>query len=175
MKRADNLCNKKTKKLIICTIIYLVGCLNGFSQYKKNALVLELAGKSFYYFDISYERYLSEKFHLGTGVGMANISTLEISPDKRVTQFNIRFPVYGAFTMGKKKHHLISEFGLTFDTYFISFGSSVSSLWPFLSIGYELKGDNIIIRVPVYLGYIGNHGWFPRVMPWVGLSIGVPF
>jgi hypothetical protein len=175
MKRAYNLSTRKTIRLIIWTAMYLMVCLNSFSQFKKNAVVLDLAGKSFYYFDISYERYLSEKFHLGAGAGLAGISTLYKSPEEKATELNLRFPVYGAYAFGKKRHHVISEFGLTIDGSFCSYGSSILSLWPFISIGYEFKGDDIIIRVPVYLGYIGKNAWFPPVMPWAGLSIGVPF
>ena len=175
MGRAGNLCKKGTIKLIIWTAVFSVVCLNSFSQYKKNTVVLDLAGKSFYYFDISYERYLSEKFHIGAGAGLAGISTLYKNPDEKATEFNIRVPVYCAYAFGQKQHHIISELGLTIDCLFCSCGSSISSLWPFISAGYEFKSSNIIIRVPVYLGYIGKNEWYPRVMPWVGLSIGVPF
>lgn len=175
IKGTCNLYKKRTIKLIIWIAIYSMVCLNSFSQYKKNVVVLDLAGKSFYYFDISYERYLSEKFHLGAGAGLAGISTLYLNPDEMAREFNIRFPVYVAYALGKKKHHAISELGLTIDCIFSSFGSYVSSLWPFISIGYEYKGDKVIIRVPVYLGYIGENEWYPSVMPWAGLSIGVPF
>jgi hypothetical protein len=165
----------KYKRILIWTIIVSMVSLNSFSQYKKNALVLDLAGKSFYYFDISYERYLSEKFHLGAGAGLAGISILYKNPDESFKEFNIRFPVYGAYAFGKKKHHVISELGLTLECVFSSAGSSVSSLWPFFSIGYEFKGEKIIIRVPVYLVYIGENEWYPGVVPWAGVSIGVPF
>jgi hypothetical protein len=175
MRIVGNLCKKKTIKLIIWTITYSVICLNSFAQYKKNVVVLDLAGKSFYYFDISYERYLSEKFHFGAGVGLAGISTLYINPDEQFNEYNIRFPIYGAYALGKKKHHVISELGMTIDGIFSSSETYISSLWPFLSIGYEFKGDKIVIRIPVYLGYIGENEWYPKVMPWAGLSFGVPF
>jgi hypothetical protein len=175
MRRAGILCKKETIKLIIWSAIYLQLCLNSFSQDKKNAVVLDLGGKTAYYYDISYERYLSEKFHLGAGAGLAGISTLYKYPDEKATQFNIRIPLYGAYALGKKKHHAITEFGLTIDGLFCSLGSTVLNLWPFISIGYEFKGDNIIIRVPFYLGYVGKNEFFPFIMPWAGLSIGVPF
>lgn len=173
--RANNLCEKKTIKLIVLTAICLVICLNSYSQYKKNVVVLDLAGKSFYYFDISYERYLSEQFHLGAGAGLAGISSLYINQNEIVKEFKIRFPIYGAYAFGKKKHHVLSEYGLTLDGSFSSYRSLISDLWPFISLGYEFKGDNIIFRVPVYLAYIGENEWFPAIVPWVGFSIGVPF
>jgi len=166
---------RKSIKLLIWTIFITMVSLNCYSQYKKNVLVLDLAGKSFYYFDISYERYLSEKFHLGAGAGLAGVSTLFVNPDESFKEYNIRFPLYGAYVFGKKKHHAISELGLTFDCIFSSGRSYVSALFPFISIGYEFKGEKIIVRVPVYLGYIGKNEWYPSVMPWAGVSIGVPF
>jgi hypothetical protein len=175
MMKNVNLFRKKTIELILVTVLVSLICQESFSQYKKNAVVLDLAGKSFYYFDISYERYLSEKFHLGAGVGLAGISTLYISQDEMSKEYNIRFPIYGAYTLGKKKHHAVSELGITIDATFSSFGNYVQGVFPFISIGYEFKGENIIIRVPFYLGYVGENEWYPSIMPWAGFSIGVPF
>jgi hypothetical protein len=175
MTRVGNLFKGKTLKPILLTILFTIACQSSFCQFKKNAVVLDLAGKSFFYFDISYERYLSEKLHLGAGVGLAGISTLYISQDEMSKEYNIRFPIYGAYTLGKKKHHAVSELGITIDAIFSSFGNYVSGVFPFISIGYEYKGEKIIIRVPVYLGYIGENEWYPSIMPWAGFSIGVPF
>lgn len=175
IKRITDVCRKRTLKIILLTILFSVICSDSFCQFKKNALVLDLAGKTFSYFDISYERYLSEKFHLGAGVGLGDISTLYINPDEMAKEYSIRFPVYGAYRLGKKKHHALTELGMTIDATFSSFGSSISSLIPFISIGYEFKGENIIIRVPVYLLYIGKNEWYPGIIPWAGFSVGVPF
>jgi hypothetical protein len=171
----NKLCMMKTLRIIILTAVYSVTCLNCYSQYKKNAVVLDLAGKTVYYFDISYERYLSERFHLGAGAGLAGISTLYKSNSEKATELNVRFPIYLGYNWGKKKNHLTSELGLTIDSNLCSFGSYILNLWPFISLGYEFKSDNIIIRVPVYLGYVGKNEFFPAIMPWAGLSIGVPF
>jgi hypothetical protein len=170
-----NIAGKRVNRLMFWTALFSMFCLNSFSQYKKNAVMLDLAGKSFYYFDISYERYLSLQFHLGVGAGLAGISTLYKSQDEKTTEVNLRFPVYGGYSFGKNRHHIITEIGLTIDGSFSSFESSVLSIWPFISAGYEFKADKIIFRVPVYLGYIGKNEWYPPVMPWVGVSIGVPF
>lgn len=138
-------------------------------------MVLDLAGKTVYYFDISYERYLSEKFHLGAGAGLAGISTLYRTSSEKATELNVRFPIYCGYSWGKKRNHMTSELGLTIDSNLGSFGSYILSLWPFISVGYEFKGDKVIIRVPVYLGYVGKNEFFPALLPWAGLSIGVPF
>jgi hypothetical protein len=166
---------KKSINLLIWTAMFSVTCLNCHSQYKKNTVVLDLAGKSLYYFDISYERYLTEKLHFGAGAGLGNIYTGYKHPDEKHRDFELRFPVYGAYALGKKRHHAITELGVMIEDDFSTDWKSLLRFWPFISIGYEFKGSNIIIRIPVYLGYVGPNLWWPAILPWAGLSIGVPF
>jgi hypothetical protein len=171
--------NNSFKKRIIISIIWITVfsaiCLNGFSQYKKNAVVLELAGKSYYYFDLSYERILSEKFHIGGGAGLGNIYSLFIWQYGKVLEYNFRFPIYGAYAFGREKHHAITEFGVTIQDECYSMGSSDINFRPFIAFGYELKGSNIIFRVTGYLFYVDKNESSPAFMPWGGVSIGVPF
>jgi len=161
----------KKLRIILRIIIFSLSSLNGFSQYEKNAVVLDLLGKSVYYFDISYERYLSEKFHLGTGIGLSEISTW----DDVGTINTYNFPLYAGFALGKKKHHAISELGIHFDWVTNFEGYNNFELYPFFSFGYEYKGDNILFRVPIYLFYTGEFVSAPPLVPWIGLSVGVPF
>ncbi len=171
--------NNSFKKRIVIFILWIAVfsaiCPDSFSQYKKNAIVLELAGKSYYYFDLSYERFLSEKFHLGLGAGMGNINSLFIWQYGRILEYNFRFPIYGGYAFGEEKHHIITEFGVTIQDKCYSRGSSDINFQPFIAFGYEFKGSNIIIRVPGYLLYIGKSEFSPIIMPWGGVSIGVPF
>jgi hypothetical protein len=166
---------KRTAKFILCTVVLTVICLNSFPQYKKNAVILDLAGKSLYYFDISYERSLVENFHLGAGAGLAGISYMYINEVEEELELNLRFPIYCGYSFGKKRHHAIAETGITLDCINCFSGSSDISLWPFISVGYEYRGSRIIIRVPVYAIYVGPNEWWPPVWPWAGVSIGVPF
>jgi hypothetical protein len=165
---------KRIAKSIIGVVVISAVSLEGFSQFKKNAVVLEIAGKAFSYYDISYERYLSAKFHLGVGVGLEGISK-GLSQTGEHTDFDFRFPVYGAYTFGKKKHHVMTEIGMTFEEHWHTGIGIITDLWPFISGGYEYRGKKIFIRVPVYLTYVGPNEWWPSVLPWAGLSIGVPF
>ena len=171
---ACNYFHKRIIKFIIWIVVFSAVCLNGFSQNKKNAVVLELAGKAFSYYDVSYERYLLEKFHLGIGVGMEGISK-GYSQSGDHTDFDFRFPIYGAYTFGKKKHHVMTEIGVTFEEHWHTGIGVYTDLWPFISGGYEYRGSKVIIRVPIYLVYVGPNEWWPSVLPWAGLSIGVPF
>jgi hypothetical protein len=43
--------NKRIVKFILWVVVFSAVCLNGFSQNKKNAVVLELAGKAFSYYE----------------------------------------------------------------------------------------------------------------------------
>lgn len=174
MEAAYNSLNKKIVKFIIWVVLFFAVCLSGFSQNKKNAVVLELAGKAFSYYDISYERYLCEKFHLGIGIGLEGVSK-GYSQSGEHTDFDFRFPLYCAYTFGKKKHHVMTEIGVTFEEHWHTGIGIYTDLWPFISGGYEYRGSKIIIRIPIYLTYVGPNEWWPSVLPWAGLGIGVPF
>ena len=172
---AYNSINKRVERIIIGIAVLSAVCLTGFSQYKKNAVVLEISGKAFFsIYDISYERYLSEKFHLGAGVGLENLYKV-YSQSGTHTEYDLMFPVYGGYTFGNKKHHLMTEIGLTIEEHWTTGMGGYSDLWPFISGGYEFRGSRIIVRIPVYLVYVGPNEWWPSVLPWAGLSIGVPF
>jgi len=153
--------------------VFFAACLNGFSQ-KKNAVVLEFGGKAFSYYDISYERYLGAKLHLGVGLGFEGASKA-YSQKGLSTELDFRIPVYAAWSFGKKKSHVMTELGVTLEEQWHTGLSLITDLWPFISGGYEYRGEKIIIRVPVYLVYVGPNAWFPPVLPWVGLSLGMPF
>ena len=159
-------------KFIIWSFLLSVICLNCFSQYKKNAIISELAGKSFGYFDISYERYLSERFHFGGGIGLSGRDHLYYNGGM-FTRTNFTIPLYGAYAFGQKKHHAISELGTTIRGYTGPNGSlNLDGQFLFISFGYEYKGEKFIFRAPVYLAYVGSNEFFPPVMPWFGLSFG---
>lgn len=161
-------------KLIITVFVFSALWLNSFSQFRKNAVVLDIAGKAFSIYDISYERYLTEKLHFGVGIGLEAISKVYYTGGE-TTNLDFRFPLYGAYSFGKKKHHVITELGVTFEEHFMTHAGINSDLWPFISCGYEFRGSRIIFRVPVYLTYVGQNAWWPSVLPWAGLSIGMPF
>jgi len=162
----------RKRKLIPWFLLLSLICQNGFSQYKKNAVVLELLGKSFYYFDVTYERNFSDKIHIGTGIGLGGIYHLYYNGGD-FHEVNFSIPIYGAYSFGQKKHRLITEMGMsvwgnTEHDSFVYF----TDLIPFISAGYEYKGEHYVFRVPVYFAYIGRNEFFPSVMPWIGVSFG---
>ncbi len=146
--------------------------LKSFSQEKKNAVTLEVLGKSIFFFDINYGRYLTEKFQVGTGLGMAGVSKIAFT-DGTVTRFDFRVPIYGSYAFSTKRRHLVSEFGIIMGGYTDSkVGTNIDGVVPFISLGYEVKGEHYIFRVPVYLFYAGENELIGRVVPWVGVSLG---
>jgi hypothetical protein len=164
----------KKIKLIIWSLLLSVACLNCFSQYRKNAIVLELAGKSFGFFDISYERSLSRKFHIGGGIGMSRKYHLYYDGGM-FTRHNLRFPLYCGYAIGQKKHHAIAEIGTTIRVFtgpedpFTFDGQDL-----FISAGYEYKGEKFFFRAPVYLVRMGSNE-LSVFVPWFGLSLGTQF
>jgi hypothetical protein len=162
-------------KLIFCTLLLLGIGSNCFSQYRKNAIVLELAGKSYGYFGVSYERYLTEKIHIGGGIGMSGRPRLYYA-EGWFTCYEFTIPLYGAYAFGHRKHHAISEFGTTIRGSTGPNGSTnFDEPFVFISCGYEYKGERFFFRAPLYLTYIGRNEFFPTVVPWLGLSFGMLF
>ena len=162
----------KKELILMAFIFFLFFNPHSYPQYKKNSLTLEVLGKSLIFCDISYSRYLSEKFQIGAGLGLQSIGKLS-SIDGTSTNVDYSIPVYGAYAFGTKKHHVVSELGITLTGYTnFKKRSGLYGAGPFVSVGYELKGENYVFRVPLYLFYIGDNDFFPPVIPWFGLGLG---
>jgi hypothetical protein len=147
-----------------------------YAQYKKNAVLGEVAGKSFSFFGVEYQRYLTQKFHVGSGIGIGSKDYLVYGDGTAYARYNFSIPLYVAYAYGIKKHHAISELGISIRGVTGSGKhTNINESFPFLSLGYEYKSDRFIFKVPVYLIYVGRNEFFPSVMPWLGISFGVLF
>jgi hypothetical protein len=164
-----------TGKLILLSAFLSSVLINSYSQEKKNAIILELAGKSDYYFDLCYERSFYGKFHLGIGAGMGNINTLYISPEESGKEYELRFPVYGGYSFLKKKHRIITQLGGSLFYDYPTTGSSTSEFFPFVTAGYEFRGFSLILRAQIYLFFVGSYEEYSDFFPFAGISIGLPF
>lgn len=146
--------------------------IKGYSQEKKNAVTLEVLGKSLFIFDVNYGRYLTEKLQVGVGLGLAGVNKITYV-DGTATNFDFNIPIYGSYAFSTKRRHLVSEFGAIMGGSTNSkSGTIINGVAPFVSIGYEVKGENYVFRVPVYLFYAGDNDFFSTVIPWVGVSLG---
>jgi hypothetical protein len=149
------------RAIFVIWFISIFFCLSGLSQDRKNAFTLELLGKSFYYFDISYERYLIDAFHVGGGVGISDIEHLQNNGAK-YNRYFYSIPFYCGYAFGPGKNHFISELGTTIiGETGPGESTNYSGRAPFISLGYEYKRDNFIFRAPVYLAYFGRNRFFP--------------
>ena len=164
----------KNVRFLILMILFSHLSIAGFTQYKKNAVVAEIAGKSFSFFGLEYERFLTERFRIGTGIGIGSKEQLVYGNGDTFDRYNFSVPVYGVYAWGRKKHHAITEFGFTLRgvTGPVT-KASFDEFYPYVSYGYEFKSDIFVFRIPVYLCYVGSSDFFPAVIPWLGLSFGV--
>ncbi len=166
----------KIVRFLILVILFSQICFTGFSQFKKNAVVGEIAGKSFSFFGLEYERYLTERFRLGTGIGIGSKEQLVYGNGDTFDRYNYSVPVYGVYAWSLKKHHAISEFGFTIKG---AAGpgtkATFNEFFPYVSYGYEFKSESFVFRIPFYLCYVGSNDYLPAVIPWLGVSFGLAF
>ena len=148
----------------------------------SNSVHLELLGKSSITADISYERSITDRFALGAGFGINNITRVDFVYEDTVYQaVDISMPLnlYGIFTITGNRHRLIAPFGCILFTEFSLHRYSTyftATPAPFIGLGYELKGDRFTFRFPVYLTYLGpDTEILMEFMPWAGLSFGYSF
>ena len=167
---------RKLMVLFWCIALITI-CFNGLCQYKKNAIVLELLGKSVIPFDLSYERYFSERFLIGGGIGMPTKTKFQdISPVGNGTLtpnfYTFDVPVYCGYSFGQKKHHLNSELGIAFVLSTENKHANLLGTLPFISLGYEFKGENYVFSIPVYFALRDAYNDSRQIVPWIGLSLG---
>lgn len=156
----------------------------------KQALSLELAGKSILFASISYEYYFEDnRFGIGGGLGFTNIERGDIIRELdgipetgRYTDFVIPVLIYGIGSFGSGPHRLHTQLGINWQqrAYLNRFPSGnnnfyESGLLPYLGVGYEYRGESVFFRALPMVGYIGDsNGFLPRIAPWLGLTVGIP-
>lgn len=162
-------------------------CNTSFASENRHAVHLELLGKSVYYGTLTYEFDVKPNFTVGTGWGFMNIySGKYFTHNMREGRYfdliltNQHYALHRFFYKGR--HRLIAQYGLTIQNSlnFVRFNdgglqfSNHPFLVPFAGTGYEFKSEKIYLRFPVYVAWIGVSDWFPALMPWFGLSVGIP-
>jgi hypothetical protein len=152
-----------------------------------HSVSLELFGKYLYFGGISYEYHFTKHWSAGTGFGIMEPYTTsfynDINDIKEVKGLNHALPVYISGMLGEK-HVFIGSAGCTFlsDLQFIKSGRKPTRLnyifdqcVPFISAGYEYSFRRFFLRIPGYLGYIGDNEFFPAFFPSLGVLCGVKF
>jgi hypothetical protein len=158
------------------------------NQERKHRLFTEVGGRTLVFGSLNYEYALSKNLSLGCGLGFIGFRKGAIS---RVTHGdqetgNYRETatsqlVFANYLVGSERHKLLLTAGLTNflqtsrSRYPSGTVSSVDSQveWN-AGIGYQLELDKMYFRLTGYcLSMPDPTGWFPKYIPWAGISVGL--
>lgn len=160
------------------------------SIHDKHLINVELIGRSFVFGSINYEYSIKECFSLGIGLGINNLLISDITRlnngvqeqgdllEAATTQM-----IYGNYFIGKNRHKLFFTAGISnflqaerqkYPSETVTF-TEAELEWN-AGIGYQLSGKKIKFRITAYvLALPGEATFFPKYLPWIGLSIGKVF
>ncbi len=164
-------------------------------EISKHSLNIELFGKGFYFGNLSYEYALKRNLVFGSGLGFqAQHTNSYDAPDyKNFKELYLTIPLYMVFKTHKNKsRHIVFTLGVTplmsikhsgyneYKKYFSQVKVNTSrvrkvDIFPNFAIGYESNSDTFYFRISIYAQYIGENGWFPSVVPWLGITFGRHF
>ena len=153
----------------------------------KHSLNLESFGRSFLFGSLSYEYSINRSFSAGIGLGLAYVGAGEILRSNNGEPESGRYfetassqMIYGMYFLGPNRHRLLLTAGLTnfLTTDRYSYPSEVHRSadaqieWN-AGLGYQFLWPRVNLRL---IGYVISlpdpHGWFPKYMPWAGLTVG---
>jgi len=152
-----------------------------------HSIKLELLGRTFLFGSLNYEYALNQKASFGAGLGLINFQIGDIlrqnngAPEEgRFRDISSSQMIYGNYFIGKKKHQLHLTAGLThflftnrnkYDSE-TEFSAETHLEWN-AGVGYQLVGERIYFRATAYvISLPESSSWFPRYMPWAGVSLG---
>lgn len=175
----------KTTQLLCLAMILCATAVQ--AQKGLQSAHLELGGRAFLFASANYEYRLLDRFALGAGFGAAAVQVGDITRDVAGTPETGRYlsvatsqTLFGQYFIGADRHQLLLTAGLTNylstsrNTY--PTGTEITreaQIQPHLGVGYQLSGEHWYGRLTAYgLWMPEPSGWFPRVLPWAGLSVG---
>jgi len=161
--------------------------LNEANQESKHTLLTEIGGRTFIFGSLNYEYALLQNVSIGVGLGFINVQRGEIIRSNNGVQetgsyFDLGTTqmIYGNYFIGRDKHKLILTAGLTnfLFSYRAKYPSgtlqsrSSQTEWN-AGIGYQFSTEIMYFRLTGYcISMPDPSGWFPKYMPWGGISIG---
>lgn len=176
------------KFLLNTTLLVLILlCNTTFASENRHTVHLELMGKSVYFGTLTYEFDVRPNFSVGTGWGFMDVySGKYFTHNMREGRYfeliltNQHYALHRFFYRGR--HRLITQYGFTIQNRlnFVQFNegglqfSNHPFFVPFAGAGYEFRSEKLYVRVPLYVAWIGVSDWFPALMPWFGVSVGIP-
>ena len=160
------------------------------SKQKRHSINIEALGRTFIFGSVNYEYTLHKKLSIGAGFSILSASrSSTVRANNGFEESGIFSSlvstqmIYGNYFVGKGKHKLLLTAGAT------GLLSNARSKFPSetlkshslsfhgnMGIGYNYLGDNVYYRLTVYCLQLPDlAGWFPRLMPWIGTSVGFRF
>jgi hypothetical protein len=157
-------------------------------KISKHSLNIEILGRTIIWGSLNYEYKILKSISIGSGLGFTNILKGEIFRDNggvpetgKYLDIGTSQMIYANYFPGKNKHQLFFTAGLTnfMMIYRKKFTSgtdySVESQvkWN-AGIGYQFSGNKTFFRFTAYCIRMPDpSGWFPEIIPWAGISIGL--
>jgi hypothetical protein len=178
-----------TVSLFILTAEHHLFAQDGVEE-KKHSVHIEGFGRSIIWMSFNYEYQIIKNISLGTGFGFTDLSSGVIMNDSngviesgRYTELLTSQMIFANYFVGKKQHRLYLTAGLSnfwsWTRHKFDSGSNVFSdaqvRWN-AGIGYHYSGQKMYFRLTGYVLRLPEPtGIFPRIAPWVGVSLGYKF
>jgi hypothetical protein len=183
--KKEKLRNTFSRIEIVCLFTFLFSAIpSADTKDYHHSVSLELFGKYLYFAGISYEYQFTKHWSAGTGFGIQEPYTASFYAGKDRSQVKGLYHTLPVYISGKlgEKHVFIGSAGCTFlgDLQSVKPDHKPGRLnyifnqcVPFVSAGYEYSFRRFFLRVPGYLGYLGENEFFPTFFPWFGVVCGV--
>jgi|TARA_B110000977_G_scaffold158271_1_gene201633 hypothetical protein len=166
----------------------LIQPVKEFNQDSKHFINAEIGGRTLKYGSLNYEYALHKRISLGCGIGLIYFQKGDITRNNngnpetgKYRDLGTSQMIYGNYFIGKNKHQLHLTAGLTNFLFTVrnkypseTESSSESQLEWNAGIGYQLSVKRIYLRLTGYcISLPEPTGWFPKYMPWIGISMGL--
>ncbi len=157
-------------------------------KIKKHKLHIEALGRTIIWGSVNYEYFIHWNTSIGGGFGISYFSNGDIYRDNngisekgRYLDISTSQMLYGNYFFGKRKHQFFLTGGITnfLDVYRRKYPSetkysSESQIKWNAGIGYQYSCKKTYFRLTVYCIRMPDpSGWFPEIIPWAGVSVGV--
>ena len=156
------------------------------NKLSKHSIVTEIGGRTFILGSLNYEYAIHKRISLGGGTGLIGIQRGGITRDNNGAPEDGKYfdasstqMIYGNYFIGKDKHKLFFTVGATnfLFTYRNKYPSGTElsrelQLEWNAGIGYQFSHKRLYYRLTGYcISMPEPSAWFPKYMPWAGLSI----
>jgi len=176
--------------LIFLTLQHLTAqeSVNETIKNSRHSLNIELLGQTIIWGSLNYEYKILKNISIGSGLGFSNFQKGDIIRDNdgipetgKYLDIATSQMLYGNYFLGKNKHQFLITAGLTnfMEIYRRKYTSATENSvenqikWN-AGIGYQYSGNKTFFRFTAYcLRMPDPSGWFPEIIPWAGITIGL--